>query len=209
MSLPNVSFWPIWSSWSLLKYPIPKPKRIALVKLYYELVTTPGLPSHILSVAADALNVLTRSKKKLSIEDIRLPWKPVFDLLSKELFLSRRKFELKSVLSWLLLCPSWPSMEFSQIPAYMGYIADCVRRFYHPVAAEAMLEIFLPLFNGTDLDVRTLNGIRIHTYGFNSQLWHPSIICSRFSRKATLSYIWSYSFNYGREWIHICLTKEC
>ena len=85
------------SSWSMLKYPIPKEKRIRLVKLYYELSVLPGMPSSIMSVAAEGLNDLTRSKKKLKIEDLRLPWKPIYKLLSKELFLSRRKFEIKSV----------------------------------------------------------------------------------------------------------------
>ena len=40
----------------------------------------------------------------------------------------------------------------------MGYVADCSRRFYHPAATESMLEAFLPLFNGTNLDVG-LSGI--------------------------------------------------
>lgn len=79
----------------MLKYPILKPKRIALVKLYYEVATTPGMPANIIAVAADALSFLTRSKDKLKIEDVRLPWKPIYKLLSKELFLSRRKFEIK------------------------------------------------------------------------------------------------------------------
>ena len=86
-----------YDSWTMLKYPIPKPKRIALVKLYYEVATTPGMPANIIAVAADALNFLTRSKDKLKIEDLRLPWKPIYTLLSKELFLSRRKFEIKCV----------------------------------------------------------------------------------------------------------------
>lgn len=83
------------ASWSMHKYPIPKDKRIALVHVYYELCVTPGMPAQIVAIAAEGLLVLTRSKKKLSIEDLRLPWKPIYDLLSKEVFLSRRKFEIK------------------------------------------------------------------------------------------------------------------
>lgn len=82
----------------MLKYPIPKQKRVALVKLYYEVAVMPGMPASIMAVAAESLNYLTRSKTKLTIEDLRLPWKPIYKLLSKELFLSRRKFEIKSVL---------------------------------------------------------------------------------------------------------------
>ena len=82
----------------MLKYPIPKEKRVGLVKLYYEVATMPGMPTNIMAVAAEGLNVFTRSKAKLSIDDLRLPWKPIYNLLSKELFLSRRKFEIKYVL---------------------------------------------------------------------------------------------------------------
>ena len=82
----------------MLKYPIPKEKRVALVKLYYEVATLPGMATNAMAVAAEALNFLTRSKTKLAIEDVRLPWKPIYKILSKELFLSRRKFEIKCVL---------------------------------------------------------------------------------------------------------------
>lgn len=100
-------------SWSMLKYPIPKEKRIRLVKLYYEISILPGMPASIMAVAAEGLNYLTRSKKKLTIDDLRLPWKPIYKLLSKELFLSRRKFEIKSVesslhINWIFHSPFAP-----------------------------------------------------------------------------------------------------
>ena len=81
----------------MLKYPIPKEKRIRLAKLYYHLCTVPGMSTSNIALCADAFKALTRSKKKLSIEDMRLPWKPVFDLLSKDLFLARRQFEYTCV----------------------------------------------------------------------------------------------------------------
>ena len=85
----------------MLKYPIPKEKRIALIKVYYHICTTPGMPTHIVSTCSDNLQVLTRSKKKLSIEDLRLPWKPVYNILNKDLFLTRRQFEIGCV---MVLC---------------------------------------------------------------------------------------------------------
>jgi hypothetical protein len=36
----------------------------------------------------------------------------------------------------------------------MGYTAENVRKFFHPAAIDAMLETFVPLINGTSLDVR-------------------------------------------------------
>ncbi|EPQ60969.1 hypothetical protein GLOTRDRAFT_135553 [Gloeophyllum trabeum ATCC 11539] len=120
--------------WTMLKYPMPKQKRIALARIYYHMCTTPGMPTHIVATCADGFRALTRSKKKISIEDLRLPWKPVFKILSKDLYLTRRQFEITQT--------SW----------YMGYVADNARRFFHPAAIDEMLATFLPNFNGTNLD---------------------------------------------------------
>jgi proteasome activator subunit 4 len=85
-------------SWLMLKYPVPKEKRIHLIRVYFYLATLPGMPTHIVATVSDALQVLTRSKKKLTIEDLRLPWKPLFNILENDLFLSRRQFEIRCVL---------------------------------------------------------------------------------------------------------------
>ena len=39
---------------------------------------------------------------------------------------------------------------------YMGHITSVVRRFFHPEAIDEMLSVFLPLMNGTELDVRQI-----------------------------------------------------
>ena len=84
-------------SWSYLRYPIPKEKRILLVKLYFHLCTTPGVPLHIIAACSDALDTLTRSRKKLSVQDLRLPWQPLLQALRSDLFLTRRQFEVRCV----------------------------------------------------------------------------------------------------------------
>ena len=84
-------------SWLMLKYPILKEKRIHLIRIYFHLAILPGMPTHIVATVSDGLHVLTRSKKKLTIEDLRLPWKPIFDILDNDLFLSRRQFEIRYV----------------------------------------------------------------------------------------------------------------
>ncbi|CDO70270.1 hypothetical protein BN946_scf184942.g70 [Trametes cinnabarina] len=116
--------------WCMLKYPIPKEKRVAVIKIYFNICTTPGMPNHVVAACADGLQVLSRSKKKLSIADMRLPWMPIYKILSKDLFLTRRHQT------------SW----------YMGYIADNARRFFHPAAIDEMLTTFLPMMNGTSLN---------------------------------------------------------
>lgn len=76
-----------------LKYPLPKEKRILLAKLYFSLAVVPGTSTQVVAVCADALKLLTRSKKKISIKDLRLPWKPIYEILKHDLFLTRRQFE--------------------------------------------------------------------------------------------------------------------
>ncbi|KAF8640852.1 hypothetical protein AX17_000500 [Amanita inopinata Kibby_2008] len=120
--------------WAMLKYPIPKEKRIKLAKLYFHLSTTPGMPTQVMATCADGFKWLTRSKKKLSVDDMRLPWKPIYNLLSEDLFLKRREF------------------EYTQLSWCMGYIASNSRRFFHPAAIEDMLSTFVPLMDGTDVD---------------------------------------------------------
>ncbi|KAI9462361.1 hypothetical protein BJY52DRAFT_1221991 [Lactarius psammicola] len=124
----------VFASWSYLKYPIPKEKRIRLVDLYYSMCTMPGMPLHVVATCSDALEILTRSKNKIGIQDIRLPWMPIFDILRHDLFLTRRQFEV------------------SQTSYYMGMIASTVQRFFHPAATDQMLETFVPLINGTNLN---------------------------------------------------------
>ncbi|KAK7064490.1 membrane protein [Favolaschia claudopus] len=130
--------WLQWDSmlsyWAILKYPIPKEIRIKLAKLYWYMSTTPGMPTQVMATCADGFKSLTESVKKIDIKDMRLPWRPIYDILSQDLFLTRRQF------------------EYTQLPWVMGYIAANSRRFFHPAATNEMLSVFVPLMNNTDLD---------------------------------------------------------
>lgn len=84
-----------WVLSGLLKYPVPKTKRIALAKVYFDICVTPGMPLHIVNTCLETLRSLLRSKKKLSVNDLRFPWKPIYRILSEDLFLSRRQFEIR------------------------------------------------------------------------------------------------------------------
>lgn len=81
----------------LLKYPMPLEKRTRLARVYYELCVAPSMPSYLLSNWSEGLSSLLRSKKKTSIKDLRLPWRPIYRILKAELFLTRRQFEIKYV----------------------------------------------------------------------------------------------------------------
>ncbi|KAK0456353.1 hypothetical protein EV421DRAFT_1699087 [Armillaria borealis] len=120
--------------WTMLKYPIPKEKRIRLAKIYFYVSTIPGMSTQMVATCSDAFKLLTKSKKRISIEDMRLPWRPIYDILKQDLFLSRRQF------------------EYTQLSWCMGYMAENSRKFFHPAAIDEMLSTFVPQFNGTDLD---------------------------------------------------------
>lgn len=147
-------------SWLILKYPIPKDRLIALAKLYFHLSITPGMPNLIVATCADQFKELTKSKNKITVDDMRLPWKPIYDILSQDLFLSRRQFEYTFVSSVLAILFSIIDFRtFSHLSWYMGYIAENSRKFFHPAAINEMLSTFLPLFDGTKLDVSQSSSI--------------------------------------------------
>lgn len=81
----------------MLGYPLPKDKRIKIAKLYFHLSITPSMPTQIIATCADGFKMLTKSKNKISIEDMRLPWKPIYNILIQDLFLTRRQFEYTCV----------------------------------------------------------------------------------------------------------------
>ncbi|KAG6897919.1 hypothetical protein C0992_009071 [Termitomyces sp. T32_za158] len=120
--------------WCMLKYPIPKDRRVQLAKLYFLVSTIPGMPTNVVATCADAFYNLTRSEKKITIEDMRLPWKPIYEILQSDLFLKRRQF------------------EYTQLSWCMGYIASLARRFFSPSAIEEMLQTFVPQLDGTQLN---------------------------------------------------------
>ncbi|KAH8835425.1 hypothetical protein DL96DRAFT_1702409 [Flagelloscypha sp. PMI_526] len=140
--------------WMMLKYPLPKDKRIAIARLYFHIALLPGISMQTLAMVADGFKVLTRSKNKLTVDDLRLPWKPIYDLLNQDLFLSRRQF------------------EYTQLSWCMGYMAENSRRFFHPAAIPEMLTTFLPSMNGTNIDTMLATQYYLTTF---LPLTHPQL----------------------------------
>jgi proteasome activator subunit 4 len=60
------------------------------------------MSTQIVAACADTLQALIRSKNKLSIDDMRLPWKPIYNILIQDLFLTRREFEYTYVDSTMI-----------------------------------------------------------------------------------------------------------
>jgi len=72
--------------------------RVKLVKLYYQLVLIPGMDARLIRGWADMLVKLIANKgpghtRKLELTDLQLEWKPLWDVLLKELFPKKRAGE--------------------------------------------------------------------------------------------------------------------
>lgn len=77
-----------------MKYPLPKPTRAKLVRLFYELCLLPGVDGRILRGWADMVSTLLAlkpgSRRRLEIADLELPWQPLWRVMQKELWPKKR-----------------------------------------------------------------------------------------------------------------------
>ncbi|KAI0094551.1 ARM repeat-containing protein [Irpex rosettiformis] len=118
--------------WLLLRYPIPKPTRAKLARLYYELCILPGLEPRVIRSWADMLSRLLSNKpdqrRKLESNDLQLPWQPLWRVLKRELWPKRRVHDaLRNVVNVLL------------------FVAETCRRYFSPLEIPDMLSTFLPM----------------------------------------------------------------
>lgn len=94
------------SSWLLMRYPVSKSLRAKLIHLYYELCLLPGIEPRITRSWADMLSRLLASKsdsrRKLEPQDLQLPWKPLWKVLQKELWIKSNLYESSSVALYLI-----------------------------------------------------------------------------------------------------------
>jgi proteasome activator subunit 4 len=68
-----------------------KAMRIHLASMFYELAVMPGLEPSVMSTAANMVMSLLKPRKLVTINDLRLDWRPLHDMLVKELYPKRRK----------------------------------------------------------------------------------------------------------------------
>jgi proteasome activator subunit 4 len=95
---PILKLLTIISSWLQMRYPMATATRAKLVRFYYELCLLPGIEVRIIRSWADMLYRILGSKsvkRKLEATDIQLPWKPLWEVLYKELFPKHRLAEFK------------------------------------------------------------------------------------------------------------------
>ncbi|PWN28316.1 hypothetical protein BDZ90DRAFT_250757 [Jaminaea rosea] len=113
-----------------LKYPILRATRATLASLYYEMVFIPGLDVRLIELCANMAITLLEPRRKISIKDLTLPWRPLYDLLSHHLFPKARATGLTGLSNTLM------------------DLAGIAQRFFPPSDADDMLEEMLPQLDG-------------------------------------------------------------
>ncbi|CDS82081.1 related to BLM10-proteasome activator subunit [Sporisorium scitamineum] len=142
-----------------LKYPVLRKTRARLARLYYELAVLPGLNTRCIELAANMCMTLIENKKKCDIKDLVLPWKPLYNILEKELFPKRRRTGLTNIADVLL------------------DLAETAQRFFPASEADEMLRTFLPKMDGSNLNsVIATQAFLVHFLPISHpQRWLPTM----------------------------------
>ncbi|KAK5647619.1 hypothetical protein RI129_002511 [Pyrocoelia pectoralis] len=166
-----------------------KEDHIALVKLYYELVTIPGLEPTRINKLACTLTFLLK-KKLLSPEDLQLEWRPLYDLCVRltekshsEIGMYKYSSSLEMVVESLIrICRLYFPVEVTQ------EILDEFRPHLYPydgtqtASAINYLEFFLPIVTplekkhlGYELWLEEL--LKLWEVCHNANLWENQLTC--------------------------------
>ncbi|KAG9039991.1 hypothetical protein FRB95_004463 [Tulasnella sp. JGI-2019a] len=121
------------ASWLGLKYPFPRALRAKLARFYYELILIPSIDPKFIHLFALSLDrtIATKlgHKRKLELEELVLPWEPLWQVLKKEVWPSKRETSSSRNLHNILL-----------------HVAETCREYFAPSEIPSMLDTFLPLF---------------------------------------------------------------
>ncbi|BEI84863.1 hypothetical protein CcaverHIS002_0502640 [Cutaneotrichosporon cavernicola] len=165
----------MWTSalniWISMGYPMKKDIKIRLIFLFYEILFIPGLSTSFVDDRANDLTAFL-SDRSLTIHDLRMPWRPLYDALYNELFPHPNKLARHTV---------------NLAPVYLN-VAETAQRFFHPEQVDEMLEVILPQFDPSMDSILATQLFLVHFlpithcekwlplvfrmwYGLNSGLW--------------------------------------
>ncbi|KAJ7666470.1 hypothetical protein B0H17DRAFT_1162570 [Mycena rosella] len=166
--------------WLLMRYPIPKPLRAKLVRLYYELILLPGIDARTCRNWVHMFNRVLAFKpgrrRKLEPTDLQLEWQPLWRIVKKELWPSGRKrsdFGGRNMLNLTLFTaelakPYFPASEIPEMLAvFLPLITKSTMVGMFPVLVSFLppthIHLYLPTlfafskaFNSTIIDERLL-----------------------------------------------------
>ncbi|CAO1628827.1 unnamed protein product [Parajaminaea phylloscopi] len=142
-----------------LQYPILRSTRASLASLYYHIVLVPGLDARLVDVAAQMAISLLQPRRKISIRDLTLPWRPLHEMLHRQLFPKTRQTGLTGLSNTLM------------------DLAATAQRFFPPSEAEAILEKILPDLDGSNINsVIAVQAFLVHFLPLSQpQRWLPAM----------------------------------
>ncbi|KAL7748215.1 Proteasome activator BLM10 [Sorochytrium milnesiophthora] len=134
---PGMVYWTKQlSNYLDLKYPLSRQDRARLASMYYELTIAPDMDPTLMELWANTCTRLIKKERLLAPEDLTLPWRPLFELIDRALFVPGRA----------------ESPARKQIAAIPRLLEVC-SRFFDEQATQEILDTVLPRlnsYNGTN-----------------------------------------------------------
>ena len=133
-----------------MRYPMSKPIRAKLTRLYYELCLVPGIEPRVMRSWADMLSRLIcnkpDSRRKLDTADLQLPWQPLWRVLQKELWPKKRMHDSSYVKVRVHQSPRPRLIRQPRrnVVNILLFVAEQCRRYFPPTEIPEMLSTFLP-----------------------------------------------------------------
>lgn len=117
------------------------------------------MEARIAEVTAKMCMTLLDGKRRTSIADLVLPWRPLYTLLQRELFPKQRKTGMTTISDTLL------------------DLAEYAQRFYDPLEAEEMLKEMLPMMDGSSINsILATQSLLVHFLPISHpQAWLPAM----------------------------------
>jgi proteasome activator subunit 4 len=135
-----------------MRYPMPRPIRASLAKLYYELLVIPGAEPRLIRGWADTLARLipnrTGSRRKLEISDLQLSWKSLWRVMEPEIWIKTGNHDST--------CALFPTSCFPVLKIYRQFrrtvsttlltVAELASRYFPGSEIPAILDSILSKF---------------------------------------------------------------
>nr|ODN78210.1 proteasome activator subunit 4 [Cryptococcus depauperatus CBS 7841] len=151
----------VWDSalsiWMTMGYPMKRQIKIKLIFLYYEIIFIPGISSSLIEDVANQFITLV-SDRSLTIYDLRIPWRPLFDALYEELFPHPNRLSRHSI---------------NLAPTLLN-VAEESQRFFHPGDVDDILEAILPNLQNNMDSILATQAFLVHFLPItHCQKWLP------------------------------------
>lgn len=132
-----------------MRYPMSKPIRAKLTRVYFELCLVPGIEPRVMRSWADMLSRLIcnkpDSRRKLDAADLQLPWQPLWRMLQKELWPKKRMHDSSYVNAVSSFGSRLTWFVSRNVVNILLFVAEQCRRYFPVGEVPEMFATFLPM----------------------------------------------------------------